>query len=148
MGDFKDKHGKTRVGAFLESLGEKAGPILKDVLGAAGLENIAGMITGSELTDHEKQIALDLLELDKKELEEISKRWNSDMTSDSWLSKNVRPLTLAFLVLVMTVLVIMDSAGVLTVKPVWVSLIETLLVTVVLAYFGSRGVEKYKKIEG
>lgn len=147
MGDFKDKHGKTRVGKFLETLGDKAAPILKDVLNAAGFEEIAGMIQGSELTDHEKQMALAYLELDKKEAEEISKRWASDMTSDSWMSKNVRPLVLMFLVLVMTALVIADSTGgAFKVKEVWVELIETLLVTVVLAYFGSRGVEKYSKI--
>jgi hypothetical protein len=146
MNDFKDKHGKTRIGKFLQTLGDKAAPILKDILNAAGFEEIAGMIQGSELSDHEKEMALELLSLDKKEAEEISKRWQSDMVSDSWLSKNVRPLVLMFLVLVMTVLVTLDSSGVFTVKEVWVNLIETLLVTVVLAYFGSRGFEKYKKI--
>ena len=78
---------------------------------------------------------------------EVSKRWESDMTSDSWLSKNGRPLTLLFLTLMTTLFVFLDSTfSDFVVGEEWINLLKTLLTTVYVAYFGSRGIEKYKKI--
>lgn len=156
MGDFKDKNGKTRVGKFLQTLGERAAPIAEvalnvasDLTGIKTLQKVSDMIKGSDHLDPlEKEMALELLEMDKKELEEITKRWEADMTSDSWLSKNVRPITLIYLMIIMTILVIGDSVqNSFMVKDVWVRMIETLLITVFVAYFGSRGFEKYSKIK-
>ena len=77
---------------------------------------------------------------------EISSRWNADMKSDSWLSKNIRPMILAFLV-VSTVLMIFIDAGVIAfeVKDTWVDLLQLVLITVIGAYFGGRSLEKVKK---
>jgi len=77
---------------------------------------------------------------------EISSRWNADMKSDSWLSKNVRPLVLVFLV-VATVLMIFIDAGTINfeVKSSWVDLLQLVLITVIGAYFGGRSLEKVKK---
>ena len=77
---------------------------------------------------------------------EISSRWNADMKSDSWLSKNVRPLVLVFLV-VSTVLLGFIDAGVIAfeVKASWVDLLQLVLITVIGAYFGGRSLEKVKK---
>ena len=77
---------------------------------------------------------------------EISSRWNADMKSDSWLSKNIRPMILAFLV-VSTVLMIFIDAGVIAfeVKDTWVDLLQLVLITVIGAYFGGRSLEKTKK---
>ena len=79
---------------------------------------------------------------------EISSRWNADMKSDSWLSKNIRPMILAFLV-VSTVLMIFIDAGVIAfeVKDTWVDLLQLVLITVIGAYFGGRSLEKNKKIK-
>jgi len=68
------------------------------------------------------------------------------MTSDSWLSKNVRPLVLLFLV-VSTVLMVFIDAGFISfdVKENWVDLLQIVLITVVSAYFGGRSFEKIKK---
>jgi mannitol-specific phosphotransferase system IIBC component len=68
------------------------------------------------------------------------------MNSDSWLSKNVRPLVLIFLV-VSTVLMVFIDAGVISfdVKDTWIDLLQLVLITVIGAYFGGRSVEKYKK---
>ena len=76
---------------------------------------------------------------------EISTRWNSDMNSDSWLSKNVRPMTLIFLV-VSTVLLVFVDAGLIAfdVKASWVDLLQLVLITVIGAYFGGRSLEKVK----
>ena len=77
---------------------------------------------------------------------EISSRWNADMKSDSWLSKNVRPLVLVFLV-VATVLMIFIDAGTINfvVEAKWTDLLQLVLITVIGAYFGGRSLEKTKK---
>ena len=77
---------------------------------------------------------------------EISSRWNADMKSDSWLSKNVRPLVLVFLV-VATVLMIFIDAGIINfvVEAKWTDLLQLVLITVIGAYFGGRSLEKTKK---
>ena len=77
---------------------------------------------------------------------EISTRWDSDMKSDSWLSKNIRPMTLAFLV-ISTVLMIFIDAGTIefVVEEKWTDLLQLVLITVIGAYFGGRSLEKVKK---
>ena len=77
---------------------------------------------------------------------EISTRWDSDMKSDSWLSKNIRPMTLAFLV-ISTVLMIFIDAGTIdfVVEEKWTNLLQIVLITVIGAYFGGRSLEKVKK---
>ena len=77
---------------------------------------------------------------------QITERWSMDMKSDSWLSKNIRPLGLIFLV-VSTVLIIFIDAGVISfeVKDTWVDLLQLVLITVIGAYFGGRSLEKVKK---
>ena len=76
----------------------------------------------------------------------ISSRWEADLKSDSWLSKNVRPLVLIFLI-VCTMLLIFIDAGALDfeVKSSWVDLLQLVLITVIGAYFGRRSLEKVKK---
>ena len=74
---------------------------------------------------------------------EITSRWASDMNSDSWLSKNVRPMVLIFLV-VSTVILVFIDAGVIDfiVEDKWVDLLQLVLITVIGAYFGGRSMEK------
>ena len=76
----------------------------------------------------------------------ITDRWKADMNSDSWLSKNIRPMTLAFLV-ISTVLMIFIDAGTIkfTVEDKWTDLLQLVLITVIGAYFGGRSLEKVKK---
>ena len=76
----------------------------------------------------------------------VSDRWKADMNSDSWLSKNVRPMTLIFLV-VSTVLMIFIDAGAIsfTVEEKWTDLLQLVLITVIGAYFGGRSIEKRNK---
>jgi cation transport ATPase len=78
--------------------------------------------------------------------QQISDRWKADMNSDSWLSKNVRPMILIFLV-VSTVLMIFIDAGTIqfTVEEKWTDLLQLVLITVIGAYFGGRSFEKSKK---
>ena len=76
----------------------------------------------------------------------ITSRWEADLKSDSWLSKNVRPMVLIFLI-VCTMLLIFIDAGALEfeVKSSWVDLLQLVLITVIGAYFGGRSFEKVKK---
>ena len=77
---------------------------------------------------------------------QVTSRWQADMKSDSWLSKNVRPMTLIFLV-VSTVLMIFIDAGTIkfVVEPKWTDLLQIVLITVIGAYFGGRSLDKVKK---
>ena len=76
----------------------------------------------------------------------ITSRWEADLKSDSWLSKNVRPVVLIFLI-VCTMLLIFIDAGAISfeVKSSWVDLLQLVLITVIGAYFGGRSLEKVKK---
>ena len=144
----KKKFKDTKVGQFL--LG-KSGLVnaIGDAIPDKGLLGVIKnlVIKDKELTQHDKDVALKLLEQDMVEVQEISKRWESDMKSDSWLSKNTRPMTLIFLTLSMVLFIILDSfKWGWEVEEVWVDLLKTLLVTVYIAYFGSRGAEKFKSI--
>ena len=77
---------------------------------------------------------------------QITERWKMDMSSDSWLSKNIRPLVLVFLVVVTVLLIFIDAGAIsFTVQDKWTDLLQLVLITVIGAYFGGRSLEKVKK---
>jgi hypothetical protein len=115
------------------------------------VEGVGGVIddlhTSKEEKLEAKQKMQELIASYETQMEkEISTRWQADMASDSWLSKNIRPLVLAFLV-VSTVLLIFIDAGVINfvVEAKWTDLLQLVLITVIGAYFGGRSLEKTKK---
>ena len=120
--------------------------------GAAELvKGVGGVIDNLHTSEEEKLAAeqkiQELVANYEVEMEkQISKRWTSDMNSDSWLSKNVRPMVLIFLV-ISTVLMIFIDAGTINfnVEPKWTDLLQLVLITVIGAYFGGRSIEKRKK---
>ena len=144
MSKEKKKFKETKVGAFLT---EKA-PKLVSQLGEflpdqGGLGVVKNLITSDKtIKAADKETALKLLDQDIAEMQNVSERWTSDMRSDSWLSKTTTPLTLIYLAFAMSVFVVLDSTVVLEINEGWVSLLEALLITVYVAYFGSRGAEK------
>jgi len=145
----KKKFSETKVGKFLSSAAPGILGIAGDILPDAGVLGIVKNLIKKEpsLPAEDKEKALKLLEQDMTEMQEVSKRWSSDMKSDSWLSKNTRPMTLIFLTVSMVILILLDSFKIdFSVSSGWVDLLKSLLVTVYVAYFGSRGVEKFKKI--
>ena len=76
----------------------------------------------------------------------ITSRWEADLKSDSWLSKNVRPMTLIFLIICTMLLIFIDAGTInFEVKSSWVDLLQLVLITVIGAYFGGRSLEKVKK---
>jgi len=141
----KKPFAKTKVGEFLKKLGSSIGEILPEK-GFLGV--LRQLITKDrQLSPKDKETALKLLDMDISEMEQVSKRWSSDMSSDSWLSKNTRPLTLIFLTVSMVLFVLLDSMiDTFIVENEWIELLKSLLITVYVAYFGSRGVEKFKHI--
>ena len=120
--------------------------------GAADLvKGIGGVVDNLHTSKEEKLEAerkiKEIIANHEVEMEKnISSRWEADLKSDSWLSKNVRPLVLIFLI-VCTMLLIFIDAGALSfeVKSSWVDLLQLVLITVIGAYFGGRSLEKVKK---
>ena len=115
------------------------------------VEGVGGVIDNLHTSKEEKleakQKMKELVSNYEVEMEkQITDRWKSDMASDSWLSKNVRPLVLVFLV-ISTVLMIFIDAGAISfdVEPKWTDLLQLVLITVIGAYFGGRSLEKVKK---
>jgi hypothetical protein len=152
MGNYKEEHGETRIGSFLKKASGVAPALLEiagTVTGVQGLKALAKSIKCSDLSPIDKEMALKLLEFDISEAQEVSKRWAADMQSDSWLSKNVRPMTLIALTLFMCVVMVSDSKELWSfeVKESYITLLETLLVVVYFAYFGGRSYEKGQKIK-
>jgi len=119
-----------------------AGELIKSVGGV--IDNLT--TSKEEKLEAERKIQ-DLIANHEVEMEKnITERWKMDMQSDSWLSKNIRPLVLVFLV-VSTVLLIFIDAGAITfvVEDKWTDLLQLVLITVIGAYFGGRSLEKVKK---
>jgi len=146
----KKKFNETKVGKFLSKAAPGILNIAGDVLPDAGVFGLVKNLIHKDpvLPVEDKEKALKLLEQDMVEMQEISKRWASDMKSDSWLSKNTRPLSLIFLSVMTIAFIWVDSHENIsfTVEQEWISLLKTLTTTVYVAYFGSRGVEKFKTI--
>lgn len=104
--------------------------------------------TPDEKIAFEKEMAELLIKAQAEKEKNVTERWVSDMSSDSKLSKSVRPLTLIFLI-VSTILLIFIDSGFITfvVDDEWKDLLKVLLVTVVASYFGGRSYEKGIKIK-
>ncbi len=129
----------------LVSTGKKVSPIFDAITGGKVSDILESIGNSKELTEVEKEMLVKELEQDVIEMQEITKRWQSDMLSDSWLSKNIRPLSLAFLTLTLFIYIILDSAleG-FKIDSEWVSLLGNLLMLVYGGYFGARTLEKIR----
>ena len=146
----KKKFSETKVGKFLGKAAPGILGTVGDVLPDQGVFGIVKNIISKDetLPPEDKEKAMKLLEMDMVEMQEVSKRWQSDIQSDSWLSKNTRPMSLIFLTISMVFLILLDSfEWSFSVSAGWVDLLQTLLVTVYVAYFGSRGAEKFQSIK-
>ena len=140
---------ETKIGEFLKDKAPKLlktlGNFLPDQGGLGIVKNI--IASDNSIKPKDKEMAMKLLEQDIVEMNNISSRWNSDMKSDSWLSKNTRPLALIFLTFSAVLMMAVDSFHLqFDVDEAWIELLKTLLITVYVAYFGSRGAEKITKI--
>ena len=138
MSKERKKFKETKLGQFLlgksgvfQTLAETIPD--KGVLGV--LKNL--IITDEGLPQQDKDIALEMLKMEAAELDAVTRRWEADSLSDSWLSKNVRPLSLVFLTLVYATGFFLKYD---------LNIINQLMLLVYGAYFGSRGLEKIRKL--
>ena len=126
--------------------GKKVSPILDAITGGK-VSNIIKAIEGSkELNIVEKDMLVKELEQDVIEMQEVTKRWQSDNKADSFLTKNIRPMSLAFLTITLFIYVILDSSlDSFKIDQQWISLLGNLLMLVYGGYFGARTLEKIRK---
>ena len=115
------------------------------VKGVGGV--LDNLTTSKEEKLEEEQKIKELVANYEVEMEKnITSRWEADLKSDSWLSKNVRPLTLVFLIVCTMLLIFIDAGAInFNVKDSYVDLLQLVLITVIGAYFGGRSLEKVKK---
>ena len=146
----KKKFKDTKIAEFLKNKAPGILNVVGNVLptnGAFGI--IKNLITKDlSLSSKDKDTAMKIIDQDIAEMKEVSDRWATDMKSDSWLSKNTRPMSLIFLTLMTVALIWVDSIeyASFSVDIGWVNLLQTLTTTVYVAYFGSRGAEKWKTL--
>ena len=119
----------------------------KDLVGEVGnvVDNLT--TTQEEKLEAKRKIKEITLSFEAELQKEVSKRWEQDMNSDSWLSKNIRPLTLIFLVFSTVLLIFIDSEMInFKVQEKWIDLLQIILITIIGAYFGGRSYEKIKRL--
>lgn len=141
----------TKIGVWLNEKAPEVLNMVGDLLPDSGALGIVKNFIDKDpkITEEQKLEAADIIEITKLEIEEekeITARWQADMSSDSWMSKNVRPIVLLYSWFLITVICVADFFDI-ELPHTYVYMIETLCVTVNLAYFGSRGYEKIKAIK-
>jgi len=132
----------TKVGSWLTSKAPSILDAVGDILPDSGVLGVVkNLVDKDPSLSHEERMELQrLLHEERAAIEgELSKRWASDMSSDSWLSKNTRPLIVLALVGVLFVFIVLDSLDIaFEVRDAWVTLYEVLTVTAVGGYFTLR----------
>ena len=134
--------------SFLATLGKAAGSLL----GGDAIKDIGNIVddlhpSGEEKEEAKQKITQILAQAEQAAQAQVSARWEADLKYGSWLSKNIRPLTLIFLTGVFVVLSVFDgNAGEFKIGEAYVPVYQTLLMTVYAAYFAGRSIEKVKKV--
>ena len=134
--------------SLLATIGKAAGSLL----GGDAIKDVGNIIdnlhtSGEEKAEAKERITQILADAEQKAQAQVSARWEADLKYGSWLSKNIRPLTLIFLTGVFVVLSVLDgNAGEFTIGEAYVPVYQTLLMTVYAAYFAGRSIEKVKKV--
>jgi hypothetical protein len=146
----KKKFKETTVGKLLFGAASMINPTLGKVLSGVSSPQDALAQIGKAKISNEDKIKLQQLiyEQQNKEIESITSRWKADSISDSWLSKNVRPLVLVWCIVVFSLAGILDSIESVPfhIGETWNDTFEKVMMAVVLAYFGGRTTEKATSI--
>jgi len=120
-------------------------------LGGNVIEKVGGVIDSLTTTEEERLAAKQameevLMQAEAQAQEQVTRRWEADMKSDNWLSKNIRPLICIFLTAMFIIISIFDgNLGEFVIAPAYIPIYQTLLITVYGAYFAGRSIEKIKK---
>ena len=124
---------------------------LLSFLGGGVIEKVGNVIDNLSTSDEERLAAKKameevLMQAEAQAQEQVTRRWEADMKSDNWLSKNIRPLICIFLTAIFVVLSVFDgNAGGFKIQESYIPIYQTLLITVYGAYFAGRSIEKIKK---
>jgi len=124
---------------------------LLSFLGGNVIEKVGNVIDNLSTSKEEamaakKAIKEVMMKAESDAQSQVTKRWEADMKSDNWLSKNIRPLICIFLTAMFVIISIFDgNAGGFQIAPAYVPIYQTLLITVYGAYFAGRSIEKIKK---
>ena len=133
--------------SLLATIGKAAGSLL----GGDAIKDVGNIIdnlhtSGEEKAEAKERITQILADAEQKAQEQVSSRWEADMKHGSWLSKNIRPITLIFLTVVFVFLSFFDgNIGEFKINSSYVPVYQTLLMTVYGAYFAGRSMEKIRK---
>ena len=133
---------------LLSTIAKGAGSLL----GGDTIKDVGNIIDNLHTSEEEKAEARQkieqlLVEAEQKAQEQVSARWEADLKHGSWLSKNIRPITLIFLTGVFVILSVFDgNLGEITIGESYVPVYQTLLITVYGAYFAGRSIEKVRKV--
>ncbi len=125
---------------------------LGSLLGGDTIKDVGNIIDNLHTSEDEKLEAKQkleslLIQAEQAAQTQVSQRWEADMKHGSWLSKNIRPITLIFLTGVFVLLSVFDgNLGEFTISDSYVPVYQTLLMTVYAAYFAGRSIEKVKKV--
>lgn len=146
----KKKFKDTTVGKLLFGAASVVSPQLGQVLNGvvSPKEAIAEIGKAKISTDDKIKLQQLIYDQQNKEMESISMRWKADSASDSWLSKNVRPMVLIWCIVVFSFAGILDSVNSIDfqINALWNDTFEKVMMAVVISYFGSRGIEKSTNI--
>ena len=146
----KKKFKDTTVGQLLFGAASVINPTLGNILqGVTSPKDAIAAITKSDVSlDDKIKLQQLIYEQQNKEIESITSRWEADSMSDSWLSKNVRPLVLVWCIVIFSLAGILDSIESLPfhINELWNDTFEKIMMSVVLAYFGGRTTEKATSI--
>ncbi len=124
---------------------------LLSFLGGGVIEKVGNVIDNLSTSKEEAMVAKKaikevMMKAESEAQEQVTRRWEADMKSDNWLSKNIRPLICIFLTAMFVVISIFDgNAGEFSISPAYVPIYQTLLITVYGAYFAGRSIEKIRK---
>ena len=120
-------------------------------LGGGVIKQVGDVIDNLSTSEEERLAAKQameevLMQAESQAQEQVTRRWEADMKSDNWLSKNIRPLICIFLTAMFVIISIFDgNAGGFSIAPAYIPIYQTLLITVYGAYFAGRSIEKIKK---
>ena len=146
----KKKFAESTVGKLLFGAASIVNPALGNVLKGVTSPGEAIAAIGKSDVSSDDKIKLQQLiyEQQNKEMEAITSRWQADANSDSWLSKNVRPLVLVWCIVIFSLAGLLDSVDAIPfhINEVWNDTFEKVMMAVVLAYFGGRSGEKVTSI--
>jgi len=146
----KKKFSETTVGKLLFGAASLVNPTLGNLISGASTpaEAIAAIGKSDVSSDEKIKLQQLIFEQQNKEMEAVTSRWQADSISDSWLSKNVRPLVLVWCIVIFSLAGILDSVESIPfhIGVTWNDTFEKVMMAVVLAYFGGRSSEKVTSI--